>query len=189
RIRGTLYVVSEYVVGASLWELEREAFAQGVPVPLPFALRAVSDALRAAIAARRAIEDSGGSAPRVLFAETIWIAEYGETLLTEAALGSLHAEQLHDERSTELTAQLTPEELAGSACGPRTDVFVAGTLLWELIANRPLFAGDDKARVARSILVSPVPRLDTIERGALPVPRAVADIVAKALDRDPNRRF
>jgi serine/threonine protein kinase len=125
----------------------------------------------------------------LLFAETVWIAEFGEAFLTDSGvIGSLlRVPALRDTRAG--TAQLSPEELAGKPPTPESDVFAAGALLWHLLAGRPLFEGVSSAELERQIRERPIPRLDTIERLGLPVPAPVVGIVERALKRDPKERY
>jgi serine/threonine protein kinase len=190
RVAGVPAVASEYVEGVSLVELMAAAADHGFPLSPAVALRILQDALAAVRDARRLFESTNaGPIPRLLFAETVWIAEFGEALLTESGvIGSLL--RVPAVRATRAaTAQLTPEELSGRPPSPESDVFAAGALLWHLLAAHPLFEGVSSAELERQIRDRPIPRLDTIERLGLPVPAPVVEIVERALQRDPARRF
>ena len=67
----------------------------------------------------------------------------------------------------------------------RVDVFAAGIVLWELIANRTLYEGDDEMAVYDAITDHDAPRLDGLKL----CDRALADIVARALARSPDERY
>lgn len=190
RVSGEAAVASEYVEGISLVELLTATAAHGFPMSPAVALRILQDALAAVRDARRLFESTNaGPVPRFLFAETVWIAEFGEALLTESGvIGSLlRSPALRATRGG--TAQLTPEELAGKAPSPESDVFAAGALLWHLLAGHPLFEGVSSSELERQIRDRPIPRIDTIERLGLPVPAPVVEIVERALRRDPAQRF
>jgi serine/threonine protein kinase len=190
RVVGQLAVSSEYVEGIGLVELTEASTHHGFPVSPAVALRIMQDALSAVRDARRLFEArNAGPIPRLLFPETVWIAEFGEAFLTESGvIGSLlRVPALRDTRAG--TAQLSPEELAGESPTPESDVFAAGALLWHLLAGRPLFDGVSSAELERQIRERPIPRLDTIERLGLPVPAPVVGIVERALKRDPSERY
>lgn len=190
RVSGEAAVASEYVEGLALVELLAATADHGFPMSPAVALRIVQDALAAVRDARRLFESTNaGPIPRLLFEETIWIAEFGEALLTESGvIGSLlRSPGLRATRGA--TAQLTPEELAGSPPSPESDVFAAGALLWHLLAGRALFEGVTATELERQIRDRAIPRLDTIERLGLPVPAPVVEIVERALRRDPAQRF
>lgn len=67
----------------------------------------------------------------------------------------------------------------------RVDVFAAGIVLWELIAGRTLYQGDDEMAVYDAITDVDAPNLR--DQGACDA--ALARIVAKALARDPAARY
>jgi serine/threonine protein kinase len=190
RVAGESAVASEYVEGLALVELITATADHGFPMSPAGALRIPQDALAAVRDARRLFESTNaGPIPRLLFEETIWIAEFGEALLTESGvIGTLsRSPALRATRG--VTAQLTPEELADKPASPESDVFAAGALLWHLLAGRPLFEGVTATELERQIRDRPIPRLDTIERLGLPVPAPVVEIVERALRRDPAQRF
>ncbi|HEY0709068.1 MAG TPA: protein kinase [Polyangia bacterium] len=85
---------------------------------------------------------------------------------------------------------LAPEIRDGGRGDARSDVFSVGVLLWELLAQRN-WMGDDVLSRGES---APTLRADeTTDRGppsAVPrVPAALYALVAKAMSRDPARRF
>ena len=67
----------------------------------------------------------------------------------------------------------------------RVDVFAAGIVLWELIANRSLYQGDDEIAVYDAITESDAPDLHRLTM----CDAALAKIVAKALVRQPDSRY
>lgn len=67
----------------------------------------------------------------------------------------------------------------------RVDVFAAGIVLWELIANRTLYEGDDEMAVYDAITDQDAPRLAASNL----CDRALSDIVARALARAPDERY
>jgi len=67
----------------------------------------------------------------------------------------------------------------------RVDVFAAGIVLWELIAGRTLFPGDDEMKVYDDITDGVAPDLHKEGR----CDAALMKIIAKALERDLSRRY
>jgi hypothetical protein len=94
-------------------------------------------------------------------------------------------------QQADLLGYAAPEQLepTGIADG-RSDVFTIGVFLWEMLANRRLFAGNQASEVIEKVLTMPVPLLDSIPRaGADPVSDVVSDVVRRALERDPRDRY
>ncbi|MES1185610.1 MAG: hypothetical protein ABUL60_17490 [Myxococcales bacterium] len=84
------YLASEYVPGLSLLELEANVRKSHFPLRPGVAVRIVKDALRAAAVAQRLLHDTAAlSYVRCLFADTVWIAEFGDVLLTDVLVAPL----------------------------------------------------------------------------------------------------
>ena len=81
-------------------------------------------------------------------------------------------------------AYMAPEQILGEKVDARSDVHAVGILLHEMLSGQRAFGpGVDVAvRVVRDV----PPRLDTLRSG---LPREVADVVARALSKDPSARF
>ncbi len=85
---------------------------------------------------------------------------------------------------------MSPEQLTGdpAAIDRRADVYALGVILFELVAHRLPYRLEDRplAEAARLILEQDPPRLGSLDpelRGD------VETIVAKALEKDPARRY
>jgi serine/threonine-protein kinase len=84
------------------------------------------------------------------------------------------------------TQYMAPEQVLGESLDRRCDVFALGILLFELATHQRLFRRDSDYLAARAILEEPIPRADAVDPA---VPTALADVIARALERDRNRRF
>jgi serine/threonine-protein kinase len=82
---------------------------------------------------------------------------------------------------------LSPEQCEGTALDRRSDIFAAGIVLWEMIANKRLFANMAQLEVMRRIT-----------RGQIDMPTPadghklndrLAQVLGKALKVDPNERY
>jgi serine/threonine protein kinase/tetratricopeptide (TPR) repeat protein len=68
----------------------------------------------------------------------------------------------------------------------RADVYGLGATLYELLAGRPLFQAESEARLLEQVLRGTPPPLRQAAPG---VPRDLAVIVEKAIEKDPRRRY
>ena len=80
---------------------------------------------------------------------------------------------------------LAPEMFDGKA-DARSEVYALGLTLYELLAFRPAFVETDRSRLMRQILTGAPGRLEKFNSE---IPRDLATIVHKAIDRDPRCRY
>lgn len=84
------------------------------------------------------------------------------------------------------TARYMAPEAAGlipQDVGPAADLYSAGVVLYEALAGRPPFPQSDLGDLLRAHLSSPVPALGPA------TPRALAEILARLLRKDPRDRY
>ena len=83
-------------------------------------------------------------------------------------------------------AYMSPEQCVGAEVDRRSDLFALGVVLWELSCGRRLFRGDNEFAIMNQITTvdAPSPRQFAPE-----LPEAFAEIVLRALHRDPAARF
>ena len=68
----------------------------------------------------------------------------------------------------------------------RSDLYSAGTVLFECLAGQPLFQGDGFSEVLRQHLASPSPMLRDV---GVAVPRALDEVIQRLLRQDPRDRY
>src|SRR5205085_5944483 len=83
---------------------------------------------------------------------------------------------------------MAPEQVRGGpgAAVPSADIWGAGAVFFELLTGRPPFMGTDAAAIMNDILLFDPPPVTQL---APDVPRDLAVIVAKCLEKDPARRY
>lgn len=85
-------------------------------------------------------------------------------------------------------AYMAPEQITGTSIDVRADVYAAGVLLFELLADRRPFDYPKRAELLRAHLFEPVPRITSMRSG-LEVRPALEAIIRKALEKDPGKRY
>ncbi|MGQ0803524.1 MAG: protein kinase domain-containing protein [Actinomycetota bacterium] len=81
---------------------------------------------------------------------------------------------------------LAPEQAAGQATTPRSDLYSTGVVLYEMLAGKPPFEGDTPVAIALAHQQAPVPPLNERRPG---LPATLVNTVERALEKDPARRF
>ena len=188
-----LVVVTEDVPGDTLRALLQRAVHEGESIPESITLRCVLDLLEALQALEQA-ELRARHRPHLhggLTLDSIHVGDDGRTRLLDPGIAALAAREACFARNPVLAAYTAPEHLDGHLFfDARSDVFSIGVVLWEGVACRSLFGAPSYTAVVARVLHEPIPRVqrERFLRGE-PVSAALAVVVARALQRDPERRF
>jgi serine/threonine-protein kinase len=175
------YLVLEYVEGCTLRELlEREA-------PLPFD-KAIDLGVQIARAIGYAHEHK--IFHRDLKPENIIVSREGQAKVMDFGIAFVAGAR----RVTwgRLSAQvgtpdyMAPEQIKGSRGDHRTDIYALGTMLYELLAGRPPYEGDNNLAIMNQHVTMSPPPLHYFRKD---VPPALEEAIMKAIRRDPDRRW
>jgi hypothetical protein len=80
---------------------------------------------------------------------------------------------------------MAPEQVRGQA-DRRSDIFSVGAVSYELLSGRSPFAGDDPLQILEQLRTATPPRLTELEPS---LPSALADVIERALQKEPADRF
>ncbi len=81
---------------------------------------------------------------------------------------------------------MAPEQLMGHEADPRSDLYSAALVIYEMLAGAPPFHGANTDQLVERTLADPPRRLDEVNP-ALPI--AVARVIDRALDKVPSQRY
>lgn len=117
----------------------------------------------------------------------LWITTSGRVLVLHVGTGSVlrSAERAMKGSLRSLGVPdpyLAPEQITDGITDSKSDLFLAGTLLYELLSGDPLFLRDDATHTADAIVACEVPDL---ERSVAP---SLVAVMKSLLERDPDRR-
>lgn len=173
------FLVMELVEGGTLRELLRE---RG-PMP-PHAVAAVLRPVLGGLA----VAHRNGLVHRDVKPENVLISDEGDVKLVDFGLVRAVAEAGITSTSVILgtAAYLSPEQVASGTSDPRSDVYSAGILTYELLTGATPFTGDTALAVAYQRMdndvAPPSSRIDG-------VPEQLDDFVLRATSRDPAGRY
>jgi eukaryotic-like serine/threonine-protein kinase len=81
---------------------------------------------------------------------------------------------------------IAPERLRGEQAGPRADLYAMAVILFEMLTGRPPFVAEDDFDLIDYHVNVEAPRLRDIDPA---MPQALDDLIARALDKQPDERF
>ncbi len=179
------HLVLELIVGERLDWVMDHAREGGSAVPAPVAATIVQNLLEALHHAHVRV-GGDAAAHRDVAPPNIMLSFEGQTKLLDFGIAQ------HDRARATVTGlirgrpgYMSPEQVTGGRVDVRTDVYAAGVILWELLANDRLYGTGDAAQVAWAQRRLPP---DLLERGQQ-VPPALAQIAQRALQRQPEARY
>jgi len=183
RSEGNAYLASEYVPGVALTELREAVRKTGVPIRAAVAARIVRDALDASAIASKLLRDAAGiDTVSAFHPDAIWIAEFGETLLSlvapeQATSGSVAPSAAPRDSAVGLIMQLatglSPTQVLSDGVGAHFPAALAQALTTALgRAARSRAAGE--ATLLEALNALPAPLLASDEQVKQELERVVA---------------
>jgi hypothetical protein len=179
-----LELILDYVEGASLAALLVLEARRDARIPPAVAARIVLDACAglAAVHAR-------GLVHRDVSPQNILVGTDGVARLTDFGLAKALYEGAPSTTQGTLKGKLgymAPEYVSRSRLSAAVDVFALGVVLWEALAGRRLFRGDNEAQTLDHVLREEAPALGAeIDPSLAPFD----PVVARAVAKDPVERF
>lgn len=173
-----VFLVMELVDGGTL----RELIHQSGPLPVEVAVGITRQLLSALAAAHHA-----GLVHRDVKPENVLISAGGAVKVAD--FGLVRAVSSHTMATGDVilgtVAYLSPEQVETGAATPRSDVYAAGIVLWEMLAGEPPFTGENAISVAYQHVHSEVPLIGDHVAG---IPEDLEALLADATQRDPELR-
>lgn len=189
-----LMFVMEYVPGDTLRSLRRsEGAPSAARVPLPIATGILVPALHGLHAAHET-RDADGQRLRLVHRDfspdNVMIGPDGEVKVLDfgVAKAAAEAQTTKPGSITGKLSYMSPEQALGLSLDARSDVFAAGTVLWEVLVGERLFRAENESaaailgRVLHGEIVPP-------RRLQPDIPEELNRAVMRALDRNVEGRF
>lgn len=183
---GGLYLVMEYVEGATLRELLAK-HGKVAPDRALAILQQVGAALGAAHA--RDVVHRDLKPENVIVSDapsSVKVIDFGIAKLKSATFGA-GGTGLTKAGSVFGTAEyMSPEQVMGQPVDARADQYALGVLAFELLTGKPPFKADDAGQLMMMHVGAPVPSTRESTPG---LPPAVDEVIAKMLGKLPDERF
>jgi predicted Ser/Thr protein kinase len=174
-------IVMEFVKGKTLGDLLK----QSLLIPIPRATHIFKQVLTALDHAHK-----GGVIHRDIKPGNIMLAEGDVVKVTDFGLAKI--QKGNASTMTMGTAgtlyYMSPEQIRGlSNVDHRGDIYSAGMALYETLAGRVPFKTDDSDFVVAQMIVDG--KIQPLEKANSAVPKELARIVMKSIDKDPAKRY
>lgn len=177
--RGLAYLVMDWLRGHNL----TQHIQSGTLLPLPEVLEIV-----ARVAEALAHAHTQGVIHRDIKPSNVMIDPIrGDVTITDFGIA-----RIIDGRSTRTGMMLgsplymSPEQLMGRSVDGRSDLYSLGVLLFELLTGELPSRGDSIAELIKSVTSQKAPDVRTLRPS---LPQAVAEVVALALEKQPELRY
>lgn len=191
RIRGVYYLAMELIRGHTLLEYVRQVAAREGRVSVA-AVATVGIGVAAALEHAHSLCDVDGSplgvVHRDVSPQNVLIDAAGSVKLIDFGVARSTV-QAHRTRTGVVKGKfsyLAPEQIQGNAPDPRADIFALGVVLYECLTARPLFRSKSDSQTLKNVCSAPIRDLVSVRDD---VPRAIADVIHRAIERDPARRY
>jgi serine/threonine protein kinase len=194
---GVHFIAMEYIGGIDLAALVRAANRKHKPFPARVAAAVVRDAATGLDYAHHAKDDAGRSLKvvhRDVSPHNLMVRADGIVKVLDFGV-AVASNQMHETQGDKLKGKIrymSPEQLLGEELDGRSDEFSLGIVLWELLAGKPMFVGNNPIDVFQRILGGNFPRPSesrASEAGGGAIPPALEDIAMKMLRQKRTDRY
>jgi TonB family protein len=186
KVEGSYYISYEFVEGKSLKTIFNRCRSEGFPFSVDHALLIASKICSALEYAHgRKLEGGARYFHGLVTPNNVVVSYEGEVRLRGFGYWPSGVRELGLVGDDE-SVYLSPEQSASGAGEPRSDTFAVGAILFEALTGQPLLQPDRRqditARIANARLQGPSGDEDAL-------PKAIADILNKALAAEPGGRY
>ncbi len=195
QIQGAYYLAMEYLQGETLAAVYRKLCESSSIYPpehqAGIVARIVADAAEGLHAAHE-LRDSDGKSLNVVHRDVsppnIFVTYHGNVKIVDfgVACGSHQQHKTQTGMLKGKYAYIQPEVLHGAKPDRRADIWGLGVVTWELLTLRRLFDADTDVHALQAVTSKEIPPPSSVRSS---LPGALDEIVLRALDRDPRKRY
>lgn len=190
-MENSYFITMEFLFGKDLRAVNAKAREKGTPVSLENALYLISKVCAGLDYAHKLKDFQGKSLNiihRDISPQNIFLTYEGDVKIVDFGIAKAASQSTITQVGMikGKVAYMSPEQAAGKVIDHRSDIFATGILLYELVACRRMFQGDDTLQILSKVREAEFTPLGTLKGG---LPEKLYDIVAKALTKEPEDRY
>jgi len=191
RIDDAWFIAMEHIDGRDLAEVIKRSAEKGIPFPIEYALRISSSVCEALTYAYEKMDCFGHKllvVHRDISPDNIMLSWSGAAKLLDFGIAKARdkAQEKHGSEVAGKVAYMSPEQVRGQKLDQRTDIFSLGVVLYEMITGLNLYSGGSEMDLMIKIANGKV-HPPSYFRGDVPI--EVEQLVMRALEKDPEKRF
>lgn len=174
------YIAMELLKGRDLRQLRQEGW-RPTPTQAALIVRRVADAL--------AYAHSKGVVHRDIKPANIFMVGRTQPRVLDFGIARVaHQHEAHagDDVAAGSPYYMAPEQVRQQPVDRRADVFSLGVVLYELLTDQKPFRGSTLSEITSAVLDHEPPLATLVNKD---VPKPLADIAARAMEKDPEHRF
>lgn len=191
RHEDSYFIAMEYVFGRDMRRVIPKAESQGIPFPLVYATKIASQICEGLYYAHQRTDAYGnplGIVHRDITPENIVVSFDGTVKILDFGIAKA-ANTVEQTRAGEIKGKLSymsPEQCTGRPLDHRSDLFSLGVVLYEWITGFKLFTGESDVAVLKAITDGRIYRPSYFKSD---IPEPIEEILMRALEKDPERRY
>jgi serine/threonine protein kinase len=192
-VEGSYAIIMEFVVGSDLRNLLVKCEQIHQQLPIPCALYIAAESARGLHYAHTKLDDITGKPIGIIHRDVspqnIIVSFEGEIKITDFGIADANTKATETQPGIVKGkyAYMSPEQISAQPLDARTDIFALSIILWEMLAMRRLFQGDNEIETIQHVKTCYIPH-DLQQLNPL-VEDELAGILAKGLHKNPNMRY
>jgi eukaryotic-like serine/threonine-protein kinase len=191
-VDGHYYLAMEFVDGATLEEILALCRKRGVPLPRWVVVDVLLQVCKGLASAHEACERDGARPLNLIHRDlkpsNIILDRSGTAKILDFGIAksesNVHRTTMGVTKGT--PPYMSPEQILGHSLTPASDVFSLGAIAYELITGRALFWADSLAVLLRQVTAGDLTGRFAEAEAAF---AGSGELLARALDRDPDARY
>jgi len=194
RIDDRYFIAMEYVAGRNLGEVERRCLEKGITLPVPHAVFICIEILKGLeYAHNRQVMRDGHPVPlnivhRDISPPNILISNQGEVKITDFGMAKASVKALETVAGVVKGRfdYLSPEQSEAHPVSQQSDIYSLGILLYEMLVGDHPFRKDTDLATLEAIKAGDFEPASFVN---MDIPPQLDDVIAKALEAEPAKRF